>query len=114
MKYKAIIFDLDGTLLNTLEDLANSMNHVLKSQGLPVHEVEEYKYLVGKGMYNLAQKALPPEKREDKVTPVSTIASGVIFLMRDRPRITRVDIMEPAKAQTEIKIGFEKDTPSSV
>ncbi|WP_286680615.1 HAD family hydrolase [Tepidanaerobacter sp. EBM-49] len=65
MKYKAIIFDLDGTLLNTLEDLANSMNHVLKSQGLPVHEVEEYKYLVGKGMYNLAQKALPPEKREE-------------------------------------------------
>ena len=65
MKYKAIIFDLDGTLLNTLEALANSMNHVLKSQGLPVHEVEEYKYLLVKGMYNLAQKALPPEKREE-------------------------------------------------
>ena len=40
MKYKAIIFDLDGTLLDTLEDLANSMNKVLKSQGLPIHDKE--------------------------------------------------------------------------
>jgi phosphoglycolate phosphatase len=53
VKYKAIIFDLDGTLLDTLEDLANSMNHVLKSQGLPIHDKEKYKYFVGNGMYNL-------------------------------------------------------------
>jgi phosphoglycolate phosphatase len=65
VKYKAVIFDLDGTLLDTLEDLANSMNHVLKSQGLPIHDKEKYKYFVGNGMYNLVLRTLPPDKREE-------------------------------------------------
>lgn len=65
MKYKAVIFDLDGTLLDSLEDLANSMNNVLESQGLPIHEVERYKYFVGNGMYNLVLRTIPSEKREE-------------------------------------------------
>lgn len=65
MQYKAVIFDLDGTLLNTLEDLANSMNQVLKSQRLPTHDIEKYKYFVGNGMYNLVLRTLPPDKREE-------------------------------------------------
>ena len=65
MKYKAIIFDLDGTLLDTLEDLANSTNHVLQSQGLPIHDMEKYKYFVGNGMYNLVLRTLPLDKREE-------------------------------------------------
>ncbi|MDD4569425.1 MAG: HAD family hydrolase [Tepidanaerobacteraceae bacterium] len=65
MKYKAVIFDLDGTLLNTLEDLANSMNYVLKNQGLPTHDIGKYKYFVGNGMYNLALRTLPADKRQE-------------------------------------------------
>ena len=65
MKYKAIIFDLDGTLLDTLEDLANSTNHVLQSEGLPIHDMEKYKYFVGNGMYNLVLRTLPLDKREE-------------------------------------------------
>ncbi|HHY41244.1 MAG TPA: HAD family hydrolase [Thermoanaerobacterales bacterium] len=65
MKYRAAIFDLDGTLLDSLQDLADSVNQVLKSQGLPVHEVEKYKYYVGNGMYNLVMRTLPPDKREE-------------------------------------------------
>lgn len=65
MKYKAAIFDLDGTLLDSLQDLANSMNLVLESQGLPVYEIEKYKYFVGNGMYELAKRTLPPDKREE-------------------------------------------------
>jgi len=60
MSYAAIIFDLDGTLLNTIDDLANSMNLVLEQHDFPVHPVAKYKYFVGNGMDTLTRKVLPP------------------------------------------------------
>ncbi len=66
MRYRAIIFDLDGTLLDTLDDLANSMNTVLYGLGFPVHEKEKYKYFVGNGIVNLARVALPENHRTDE------------------------------------------------
>lgn len=62
---KLIIFDLDGTLLNTLGDLARGVNRTLSAHGLPEHEVAEYKNFVGRGMRNLVRDALPAEKRGD-------------------------------------------------
>lgn len=59
MKFKAVIFDLDGTLLNTLDDLADSMNSVLEHNHLPPHPPEAYRYFVGDGMDMLVQRALP-------------------------------------------------------
>ena len=50
MKYKAILFDLDGTLLDTLDDIADSMNEVLESSGFPVHPADSYRTLVGDGI----------------------------------------------------------------
>lgn len=67
MKYKAIIFDLDGTLLDTIDDLANSANSVLEKSGFPAHNAEEYKYFVGTGFYNLIRLALPENSREDAI-----------------------------------------------
>lgn len=66
MKYKAVIFDLDGTLLNTLDDLANSANHVLRELGFAQHDVEKYKYFVGNGIPKLIERCLPPDKQEYK------------------------------------------------
>jgi len=63
--YKAVLFDLDGTLLDTLDDLADSMNAVLSSMGFPVWPVDAYKIFVGDGVRNLAIRALPPERRAD-------------------------------------------------
>ena len=63
MKHKAIIFDLDGTLLDTVEDLANSMNTVLKHSGFPEHEIIDYKHLIGNGLKNLVEVSLPEEHR---------------------------------------------------
>ena len=60
-RFKAVVFDLDGTLLDTLEDLADSMNHVLESMGFPIHETDKYKQFVGHGLRNLVTKALPVE-----------------------------------------------------
>jgi phosphoglycolate phosphatase len=58
---KAAIFDLDGTLVNTLEDIADTMNSVLKQSDMPIHPTEKYKYLVGEGIFELTKKVLPPE-----------------------------------------------------
>lgn len=62
-QYKGIIFDLDGTLLNTIEDLGNSANEVLNHYGCPLHNLEEYKQLVGHGMRNLITMSFPAELR---------------------------------------------------
>ena len=57
--YKCVIFDLDGTLLNTLEDLANAGNYALRQLGLFPHEIEKYKYFVGNGIPMLIERILP-------------------------------------------------------
>jgi len=64
MEFKAVIFDLDGTLLNTLEDIADSMNCVLSYYGFPNHDLDKYKILVGMGMKNLVTMAIPEEYRD--------------------------------------------------
>ena len=64
MDFKAVLFDLDGTLLDSLEDLADSMNAVLRRSGHPEHPVEAYKYFVGDGVEALARRALPEGHRE--------------------------------------------------
>ena len=67
MNYSAIIFDLDGTLLNTIDDLANAMNFVLEQHLFPTHDVEKYKYFVGNGMENLTRRALPSTCKDESV-----------------------------------------------
>lgn len=61
MTYAAAIFDLDGTLLDTLTDLSNSANHALQSVGRPPHTRDAYRTLVGQGVENLFIDALGPE-----------------------------------------------------
>jgi len=58
-KYDTVIFDLDGTLLNTLEDLADGVNFVLKSNGCPQRTLEEVRHFVGNGIRKLMERAVP-------------------------------------------------------
>lgn len=67
MKYKAAIFDLDGTLLDSLEDLAYSTNLALQRFGFPCHEVEKYKYFIGDGVYTLICRTVPQEGGNEEV-----------------------------------------------
>ena len=63
---KAVLFDLDGTLADSLSDLADSTNYALSKMGFPSHERDEYKYLVGDGIPKLIERALPVgEKTEE-------------------------------------------------
>jgi phosphoglycolate phosphatase len=64
MKYRAVLFDLDGTLLNTLEDITGSVNKALSRLGFPQHELEAYKYFIGDGREALAVRALPDHHRD--------------------------------------------------
>jgi phosphoglycolate phosphatase len=62
--YQAVIFDLDGTLLDTLEDLGDAVNRVLSARGLPVHPMDAYRFFVGDGVAMLITRALPADKRD--------------------------------------------------
>lgn len=65
MPFRAVIFDLDGTLLDTLDDIADAMNGVLAARGFPTHPVDAYRHFVGDGVRNLARRTLPESHRDD-------------------------------------------------
>jgi len=63
MKYRCVIFDCDGTLVDTLEDIASAMNMALVENGFPVVALENYRDIVGWGIIRLAELALPNAAR---------------------------------------------------
>lgn len=63
---RLIIFDLDGTLLDTIDDLATSVNHALRKNGYPEHELAEYPFFVGNGVYKLIERTMPESARTDE------------------------------------------------
>jgi len=76
MVYKGVIFDLDGTLADTLADIGDSMNRVLTGNGFPPHPVSEYKSFIGRGLENLVISALPEGHRSSPV--ISACLSGMM------------------------------------
>ena len=64
---KAVLFDLDGTLLDTIEDLADSLNHILTQYDLPVHTVAEVQQLVGNGIPKLLERAVSPDTPKEQI-----------------------------------------------
>lgn len=63
---KLVIFDLDGTLLNTIADLAAATNQALQQEGFPTHETDAYRFFVGNGINKLFERALPEQERTEK------------------------------------------------
>ncbi len=61
-----LIFDLDGTLLNTIDDLGYACNYALAQTGFPTHPIEAYPAMVGNGISNLIRRALPEAERNDE------------------------------------------------
>ena len=63
---KLVIFDLDGTLLNTIADLAEATNHALRICGYPTHPTDAYRFFVGNGINKLFERALPDRERSQE------------------------------------------------
>ena len=65
--YKTVVFDLDGTLLNTLTDLADAGNRLCRKYGWPTHERQAYRYFVGNGIPKLVERLAPADQRTPAV-----------------------------------------------
>lgn len=79
MKYKLILFDLDGTLLNTIDDLGEAVNHAMRLRNFPLHTHDEYKLMVGNGVRKLVTRALPEGLREDEALVDAALADFVEY-----------------------------------
>jgi phosphoglycolate phosphatase len=79
---RAVLFDLDGTLLDTLADLGESMNEALGEIGIGAHPLEAYKRFVGDGMRTLALRSLPPERRDQRTVEHCVAAMLRVYGLR--------------------------------
>lgn len=113
--FKAVIFDLDGTLLNSLRDLAESVNEALSLHSLSQHELEAYNFFVGDGFKNLARRALPKESQQDEelVEKILQTAKEIYRTRMDkhsRP-YPQVDMLLQGLAQRNMRVSILSNKP---
>ena len=83
MKYRCVLFDCDGTLVDTINDIASAMNRSLTRHGFPVLPVEQYRDIVGWGIFRLAELALPQDARTEET--IATVGSCAQRIMGEQP-----------------------------
>jgi phosphoglycolate phosphatase len=103
MTYKAVIFDLDGTLVDSIEDIADAMNTVLQKCNYPTHSYITYKQFVGSGIRSLVVKALPENKRSDLQIDNCFEAMAVIYskkcINKTKPYDGIIELLNELKAR---------------
>ncbi|MBW1897959.1 MAG: HAD family hydrolase [Deltaproteobacteria bacterium] len=70
MKFEAVLFDLDGTLIDTVDDIGDAANRVLSNSGFPTHPISSYDQFIGEGVKVLFTRALPKEKRNEDLIDI--------------------------------------------
>ena len=102
MKYSTYIFDLDGTLLNTLADLAAAVNYALRQHGMPEHTIDDVRRFVGNGVRKLMERAIPDgEKNPDFEATFATFREYYMHHSLDttRPYPGIIETLEALKAK---------------
>jgi len=114
MKPKGILFDLDGTLLDTLPDIARAANRVLAEHGLPQHPVESVKAFIGSGAWWLLYRALPEDRRDEPTVTALTASFkkvyGAIWQDQTRP-FQGIANMLAEIGKRNIKLGVLSNKP---
>ena len=87
MSFRAVVFDLDGTLADTLATIAGIANFALKSLGLPEHSLADYKRMVGEGVSVLCRRALPPGREELHAELLARVRARYATHFLDRARL---------------------------
>lgn len=82
MTIRAVLFDLDGTLLDTLSDIGEAMNAALVELGYPPHPLDSYKRFVGDGVEVLARRALPAEHRDEEAVHACVAGMRRVYQVR--------------------------------
>ena len=85
---RLVIFDLDGTLINSVAALGQANNHALQLHGYPMHDLSKYNYFVGNGVTKLIERALPEQFRDEAT--IEKVKSGFLdYYMRHKTDLTR-------------------------
>jgi len=99
--YKLLIFDMDGTILDTLTDLSNSVNYMLKTLGYPLRSTSEIRSFLGDGVYALVERALPNGLSREEV-------DAAYEIMRDYYEIHCADETAPYEGIVELLHSVKK------
>lgn len=101
--YKLVIFDLDGTLVNSLEDLGNACNSALEKFGYPTHPMDSFRYFVGDGVPMLIRRALPESERsEENIAMVKAVFDEIYgrnYNVCTRPYDGITELLDKLKAE---------------
>ncbi|MCF7954606.1 MAG: HAD-IA family hydrolase [Phycisphaerae bacterium] len=112
MSYKGVIFDLDGTLVDTLEDLAGAMNYGLAELGEPTHSLDECRRMIGNGVSKFAERALRADKQHLHAELLSTMKARYLEKCTDRSFVydgLGETIMELRKAGVRLAVVTNKN-----
>jgi phosphoglycolate phosphatase len=120
MSWHAVLFDLDGTLLDTLEDLGDSMNAVLAARGYPTHPIPSYSTFVGDGVRTLVHRALPPAARVreatvDELVPLMRAEYSTRWKSKTRPYTGVPELLDGLAARgVRMAVLSNKPHPATV